>query len=867
MVIKKSVSSRLCKGLLALALVVSLLLGGSRPVQAADYPLNNTDQRIQAALAYLKNPASDATLWTGGEKTCYTIVAVAACGDDPHTYVKDGQSLVDIIRNQAGVYLQPQASLAHEYYLLAIAAAGENPWNFNGVNVAGQLLEMFNGEQFGQTGIINDDFWAIIALVGAGVNPNHTKIQAARNFIITHQNGDGGWGCNTDGSGLTGGSDPCDTANAVMALIAAGESPQSAVIQQAFTYLHNMQNEDGGFPYSDQAGASDVASDARVMAAIRAAGGNPTSSEWTTSTSQNPFSQALSLQQPDGGFAWHAGESSHGWMTTYILPALVGKYWPTAIVTDNQPPVISSVTPADGSTTTAKTPAVTVNVSDNFSGLDNASLSLLLDGADITAQSTFVNGVVNYLPAADLAVGTHSLQLTLSDRAGNATNYAWNFVIQAASSGGFPGGGFGGLAPGDSTVPEINSYYPLDDEVIDSLKPEISIAFSDAASEINTSSVQVKIDGADVTAEAVITDSQLTYIPATELAAGSHTIVFSVSDSSGNNLTRTWSFTIEPPVIEPTATVTEAVSPTPDVPSGSLSGLASILDSDGRLTGDFQAASGDNKLELSLAPGTQARDALNQPLEDIIIDILENVPAPESGWSRIGYAYEISPDGATFDQPVQIVFRYTEIAGQESIRWDTNGDGSIDLLDGELTTTPEDFCIACWNPDTGKWEFLDSVVDRLDRTVTASTTHFSQYALLGPQALPLNITAIAISPEKITRGEEISISVTAENPGQGRGTYVIPLKIDGYLEDSREVTLNPGENTLVFLHNEPYAGRHTLEILGYSAEFTVDSAEANSSDHWWESVDVIFWAYIGGGVLCLAIIVVVIAVVTTRKKK
>lgn len=863
------------------------------PVQlcAAGYPLDEDDERILAALDYLRDPASDESLWSGGEKTCYAIVAVAACGEDPRDYVdNNGDSLLDIIEEGVDAYLKPKASasLAHEYYLMAIVAAGENPWDFGGVNVAAQLLDLFDEDesQFGQTGIINDDFWAIISLVGAGVDPGHDIIQAARDFIIDNQNNDGGWGSSISGSGEESNSDPCDTANAIMALIAAGEDSDSDVIEDAFDYIRSMQNDDGGFPYQHSTTSSDIASDARVISAVRAAGDDPTGSEWESDEGRSPFDHALSVQQDDGGFAWVESETSDGWMTTYILPALVGRYWPVEIMEDNQAPEIESVSPDDGDSTTSRTPKIYVGYSDDLTGLDAGSLSLIVDDADITGEASVADSKISYTPSSSLSKGSHTVYVEMADWAGNVVDYEWSFTIKSSSGGGGGGGGGGSSSSRDTSPPVINSFTPEKDAELTGFIPEISLTFSDSRSGIKTSSIKLVFDGADVTAEAAVTASQVTYIPAFELASGLHNVSFTVSDGSGNSITHNWSFTIqEPPppppaTPEPEITPEEIVTPVPEILApetpvvektqaapAPLSEFAARLDAGGRLTADYVVTSKDKMLELSFASGTLTLDAEARPLPDVTIAVEENPPQPDEGWCRIGQAYRIGPAGASFDQPVRVVFSYRESSSDNLIRWDTNCDGSLDLLDKKRATAPGDFRIACRNEQEGQWDLLDGTVDREARTVTAEVSHFSQYALMGPDALPLNVVSVDARPAGITLGEKLTVSVVVENPGKGRGTYVVPLEIDGYIEDSREVTLEPGKSTLSFAHLEPYTGSHTARVLGLEAEFTVEKAAEAPSGKWWDSVDVIFFTYIGGGLLFVAFIVTVVVVARIRRKK
>lgn len=851
----KLIGNKLLGTLAALMLVVNLL-AVSLPVMAAIYPLSATSPQITAALNFIRNSESEhPTLWTGGEKTCYAIVAIEACGGDPHDFKNSqGKSMVDIIRENVGTYCKPQASasLAHEYYLFAIAAAGENPWNFGGVNVAGQLLSMFNGEQFGQTGIINDDFWAIITLIGAGVDPSLPAIQTAKDFIIAHQNADGGWGSSISGGGMAAGGDPCDTANAIMALIAAGESSSSSAIQNAFAYIKNLQNDDGGFPYVEGAN-SDSGTDARVIAAIRAAGGDPTSAEWTVN-GNNPFYHALSQQNDDGGFAWTAGGSTDAWMTTYIMPALVGKYWPTVVLSEM--PSIGVVSPEQGAVVHIARPQISASYTDTAAGID--SIVLKIDTADVTAQSD--GSVISYTPAANLSEGGHTVQLTLSDRAGKTATRTWTFTVDADFSG-------------DTVPPQVDSVSPADGAAVATLRPQISANYSDASSGIDTSRVILRVNGADVTAAASVGASGITYQPGADLVAGTVEARLSLWDNAGNVRHFTWDFTVSSGSgSQPTAT--SAVIPTATIsPVITSSGLTGKIDGSGVVTSDVTLQTSGTVKRLTIRQGTVVVNGSGHPAENVTITSEDYSPEVDSDYCRIGTACELGPSGTTFSQPAILTFYYEESSSQDSIRWDTNGDGNVDFLDKDIAVTPEDFRIAYYDTSAAAWVFLESTVDKVNKMVTTEVMHFSLFVLAAPATEPLIAKDIAISPSTVNLGEDVTIIVTVENPGEHRGTYIVPLYIDDFYEDNLEAIVDPGEHEISFTHREPYTGEHEAEVLGATTTFTVNQVAASSGDttdtgsNWWDSVDIAFYIYIIIGVLCIIVIVGGILLARMRKPK
>ena len=110
---------------------------------------------------------------------------------------------------------------------------------------------------------------------------------AAINWLVNQQCANGGWTAYrsdlskpcpaTDLSAFTG-EDSNSTALAVQALHMLGVTPK----YDALTFLHSLQDSDGGFPLIAGSG-TDPNSTALVVQAIQAVGQDPTSASWTTS--------------------------------------------------------------------------------------------------------------------------------------------------------------------------------------------------------------------------------------------------------------------------------------------------------------------------------------------------------------------------------------------------------------------------------------------------------------------------------------------------------------------------------------------------------------------------------------------------------
>lgn len=174
-----------------------------------------------------------------------------------------------------------------------------------------------NNGQVGSEDLLNDDFWALMALESVSKTDH---IDTIKNFILAHQNSDGGWSWSTSGD-----SDSNDTAAAIMALLDAGLNSSSPEIINALAYLQILQNEDGGIGY-DSASQSDGASSAWLISALNKVGIDGTS--WQIGEN-NPQTFLEGLHQEDGSFLWLPSDNQGSAMVTaYALVALSNKSYP-----------------------------------------------------------------------------------------------------------------------------------------------------------------------------------------------------------------------------------------------------------------------------------------------------------------------------------------------------------------------------------------------------------------------------------------------------------------------------------------------------------------------------------------------------------
>ncbi|MDP2671691.1 MAG: terpene cyclase/mutase family protein [bacterium] len=252
---KTKLSTALVSCLAALSLLPSVALAATPDVSG----------NITSLVSYLQSQQDSSGQITGfGGETSWTIMGLEAAGIDPNTIENSGNSVVDFLKNN-----QPDAAAttAWERDLLAVTAAGQNPFTFGGVNYVAKVQSFASANQIGSIAGVNDDIFGVLALISAGLSANQQIISDSVNFILAHQNSDFGWSYSTSGS-----SDSNDTAAAVLALKAAQDagftnSGLDSAITNAVNYLTSLQQADGGWEYQTGFG-TDAASTAWVIQAV-----------------------------------------------------------------------------------------------------------------------------------------------------------------------------------------------------------------------------------------------------------------------------------------------------------------------------------------------------------------------------------------------------------------------------------------------------------------------------------------------------------------------------------------------------------------------------------------------------------------------
>ncbi|MGQ9825934.1 MAG: DUF4430 domain-containing protein, partial [Desulfotomaculales bacterium] len=301
------------------------------------YPLRAKGNPVEKALVWLRTKQKEDGSFVEGAGE-WAVNAIAAAGYNPvgaawqkggNSHLSQLESTVRDLQDKTQ-YFRSLTDYARVAVSVAAAAYYDSSWrarltDFGGVNLIAKIKEAQdeNGH-FGkgsEAQLVNSHVWAVLALKAAGEEiPNAA---GAKNWLKGAQNGDGGWGYTIDTNAPYFGylSDSNDTADAVRALVALGETDkgEGSPLKKALDYLGICQADDGGFFWIPLWGEkSDAWSDARVILALRAAGEDPY--KWKKN-GKDPVYHLLSLQAEDGSFFYQAETPPSGgeWVAVSLV--------------------------------------------------------------------------------------------------------------------------------------------------------------------------------------------------------------------------------------------------------------------------------------------------------------------------------------------------------------------------------------------------------------------------------------------------------------------------------------------------------------------------------------------------------------------
>jgi Tol biopolymer transport system component len=224
------------------------------------------------------------------------------------------------------------------------------------------------------------------------------------------------------------------------------------------------------------------------------------------------------------------------------------------------------------------------------------------------------------------------------------------------------------------------------------------------------------------------------------------------------------------------------------------------IDKSGFVQDDVNVSIENGNIDLGIKKNTKITNAAGNPLDKISIKKLDPLNEVVDN-KTILQVYEFGPDGASFDPPLTLIMLYN----------------TQTLMAGSKLE------VSYWNGV--EWVSIDSQIDEIDGKIISQINHFSKYALLmeAPPA-KFEISALKIFPEKVNINDAVTVVAEVTNNGGSEGLYVLVLKINDQMTESKQVTLKMNTSQkVIFELNRNTPGEYIVDLNGAKAQFTIMS--------------------------------------------
>ncbi len=190
----------------------------------------------------------------------------------------------------------------NERHAMALLSLNENPYSFNDKDFISPIVNAFDGAQFGDDSLINDDIFAIIVLEGSGYTIDDLIILKDLQYIISKQKADGSWEESVD---MTAAS--IEALSQFRSLTYVSQS-----LDLASSYIKTTENVTGGW--------GSVYSTSWVLQSVGALG---------LSVNNNTIDYLANNQMQDSGLLdENESISNRIWATSYAILGSLEKPWP-----------------------------------------------------------------------------------------------------------------------------------------------------------------------------------------------------------------------------------------------------------------------------------------------------------------------------------------------------------------------------------------------------------------------------------------------------------------------------------------------------------------------------------------------------------
>jgi len=201
-------------------------------------------------------------------------------------------------------------------------------------------------------------------------------------------------------------------------------------------------------------------------------------------------------------------------------------------------------------------------------------------------------------------------------------------------------------------------------------------------------------------------------------------------------------------------------------------------------------------------------------------------------------------------QPASITMSNLSISPQEANAGDTVTISTLVANNGDLSgnytlvlkvngkqESSQDITLGGNSSTTVKFTTSRNQAGKYEVEINGMTTTFTVRPTTGTGGAKFVLKSLLVSPDPVTYGDDILLSVIAMNDDDETITQTVTFKIDGNIVNAQEVILAPHTGkTVEFTTSTITPGTHAVDVNGQLATFTVKSLVAlitKNYINWW----------------------------------
>jgi len=243
----------------------------------------------------------------------------------------------------------------------------------------------------------------------------------------------------------------------------------------------------------------------------------------------------------------------------------------------------------------------------------------------------------------------------------------------------------------------------------------------------------------------------------------------------------------------------------------------------GELLAPVTIADAGNRFTLEFDKGTRILCTNKRAPERIELR-QAHLPSPSSDMVIVGEMYELN------------AYAHEYSSAPTSVTISPSAKMALAYTPDELPENTLSLSIASYDADEG-WVELETTYTSVSEAgkATADVSHFSCFALLAEvaEATPAKfaISNVTINPAQAQPNQEITVTAKVTNTGGTAGNYNAVLKINGQVEKTKKVNIEPGDALLVeFAVYKSQPGTYAVDIGGQQHSLTIVGAGGQSAD-------------------------------------